>query len=73
MEIKYGDILKYSFPFAMSNIKNNFVGQVDYIGDDFIFIKNSSNMRLKILFKNFNHVKKLGSLESHPVKYDKTA
>ena len=67
MEIKYGDILKYSFPFAMSNIKNNFVG------DDFIFIKNSSNMRLKILFKNFNHVKKLGSLESHPVKYDKTA
>ena len=73
MEIKYGDIIKYSFPFAMNTVKNIFVGQVDFIGHDFIYIKNRSNTRLKVLFKNFNNVSKLGSVEDYPVKYDKTA
>ena len=73
MEIKQGDIIKYFFPYPMSNLRNNIVGQVDYIGDDFIFIKSNANIRLKISFKNFHQIKKLGSIEDYSIAYEKTA
>ncbi len=68
MEIKQGDLIKYLFPYPMSKVKNSIVGKVDYIGDDFIFIKSNANIRLKISFKNFDHIKKLGSIEDYPRK-----
>ncbi len=63
MEIKLGDIIKYFFPSPLSSTKNSIVGRVDYIGDSFIFLKSSNNIRVKVSFKNFNKIKKIGSLE----------
>ena len=63
MEIKLGDIIKYFFPSPLSRTKNSIVGHVDYIGENFIFLKSSTNIRVKVSFKNFNKIKKIGSLE----------
>ena len=63
MKIKQGDIIIYSFPFLLSNVKNKIVGHVDFIGDDFIFIKSNENVRLKVSRKNFSNIKKIGSIE----------
>ena len=63
MQIKEGDIIIYSFPFLLSHAKNKFVGHVEYIGADFIFIKDSKNIRLKISSNNYKNIKKIGSLE----------
>jgi hypothetical protein len=63
MEIKIGDIIKYFFPSPVSRTKHSIVGHVDYIGDSFIFIKSRDNIRVKVSFKNFGKIKKIGSLE----------
>lgn len=63
MEIKHGDIIKYFFPRPLSIAKNSIVGRVDFIGEDYIFIKSSENIRLKISFKNFDNIRILGSIE----------
>lgn len=66
MELKEGDIIKYRFPHLMSRVRNNIVGQVDYIGEDYIFIKSHANIRFKLSLKNVENIKKLGSIEDFP-------
>lgn len=67
MDIKHGDIIKYYFPHPLSITKNSIVGHVDYIGEDFIFLQSGENIRLKITFKNFGNIRKLGSIEENSI------
>ena len=63
MEIKQGDIVRYSFPYRMGNFKNKIIGRVDSVGKDSIFVKISENARFSISFKDFDNLKIIGSIE----------
>ena len=62
MELKQGDIVRYSYPYLLKKVKNIFVGRVECIGEDFVFIRNRER-EIKIPSVYYGGIKKIGSVE----------
>lgn len=62
MELKQGDIVRYSYPYLLKRTKNNIVGKVEIIGEDFVFIRNR-DVEIKIPSIFYNGITKIGSIE----------
>lgn len=59
MEIQEGDLVKYTFPTPVNNQKREFYGTVVDFGENYIQIKDKSNVVIKVSYKNFDLVEKL--------------
>ena len=62
MELKQGDIVRYSYPYLLKRMKNNIVGKIESIGEDYVFIRNR-DVELKIPSIYYNGITKIGSVE----------
>jgi hypothetical protein len=54
MEIKLGQRILYTFPEPADFRRTRFLGNVEFVGETFIYIKNDRNIKLKVSFKNFH-------------------
>lgn len=61
MEIKEGDVVRYYFPNPANSEQKFFVGIVTTIQDDYVFILNERNIRLKVSFKNYHLIEPVGN------------
>lgn len=59
MELKEGDLVKYTFPTPVDNEKKELFGTVVDFGENYIQIKDKSNVVIKISYKNFENIEKL--------------
>lgn len=59
MELKEGDLVKYTFPLPVNNQKKEFYGTVIDFGENYIQIKDRSNIVIKVSYKNFDFIEKL--------------
>jgi len=54
MELKVGDKVRYIFPEPKNLKENEFVGTIEIITDNYIYLTNERNIRLKVTSKNFH-------------------
>jgi hypothetical protein len=65
MELKVGDKVKYIFPEPKNMNENEFIGIVETVSKDFIYLKNELNIRLKVSYKNFHLIKIISTHFGH--------
>ena len=63
MEFSIGESVKYRYPNPLNDNEHFFIGKIESISDEFVFIKNEKNIRLKVSFKNFDYV---SAIQDHP-------
>jgi len=56
MSYSIGDYVQYKYPNPINNNEHVFIGKIESISDEYIFIKNEKNIRLKVSFKNFDYI-----------------
>ena len=56
MELKIGDLVRYTYPDPMNMTEKVFNGEIENISEGFMIIKNKKNIRLKVSFKNFHQI-----------------
>lgn len=56
MELKVGDKVRYIFPEPKNLMESEFVGVIETLADSYIYLKNDRNIRLKVTYKNFQHI-----------------
>lgn len=57
MDIKIGDIVKYTFPNPVSKTSKSVTGVVESLDEFYLVLLTEEKIRLKVRFKNFENLK----------------